>query len=47
MQVRKIRQHEIDARHLGVGEHDPAVEDHEAIRLLNDRAVPPYFSESP
>jgi hypothetical protein len=38
-QVRQIGQDEIDAGHVGVGEHDPAVEDDHASVDFDDSAV--------
>ena len=38
-QVRQVREHEVDAGHVGLGEHDPAVEDDDAAVELDARAV--------
>ena len=38
-QVGEVRQHEVDAVHVGVGEHEAAVDEQEAVLLLEDHAV--------
>ena len=38
-QEREVRQHEVDPGHLRIGEHHPAVENDEAPRLFDNRAV--------
>ena len=38
-QKAEVRQHQVDAGHLRIREHDAAVEDDEATRLLDDGAV--------
>ena len=34
-QIRQIREHQVDARHVGLGEHDAAVENHDATAELD------------
>ena len=44
-QVREVGQHEVDAEHVDVGEHQPAVEEHDAAVDLDARAVAPDLPE--
>ena len=44
-QVREVGQHEVDARHVGLGEHDPAVDDEDAVVDLEAEAVAPDLAE--
>ena len=44
-QVREVRQHEVDAEHVDVGEHQPDVEQHDAAIHLDAGAVAPDLSE--
>ena len=44
-EVGEVGQDEVDAEHVGVGEHQPAVEDHDATVDLDARAVPPDLTE--
>src|ERR1017187_6277093 len=41
----EIWQHQVDAGHLRIGEHHPAVENDKAACLLDDRAVAPDLSQ--
>ena len=38
-QVREVGEDEVDARHVGVGEHEPAVDDEDAVVDLEAEAV--------
>ena len=40
-QIREVGQDEIDAGHVGIGEHQPAVDDEDASLDLEAEAVPP------
>ena len=44
-QPREVGQHEVDAEHVGVGEHQPAVEQHDAPGQLDRRAVAADLAE--
>src|SRR5437762_13688516 len=35
----EVGQHEVDTGHVDLGEHEPAVEEEEAVVLFDDRAV--------
>ena len=45
-QVREVGQHQVDAGHVGVGEHDPAVEDDDPAVDLDARAVAADLAEA-
>ena len=45
-QIREVRQDEIDARHVGIGKHDPAVDDQYATVDLEAEAIPAYLAEA-
>ena len=44
-QVGEVGEHEVDARHVGVGEHDPAVDDEDAAVDLEAEAVAPDLAQ--
>ena len=44
-QVGEVGQHEVDAEHVGVGEHQAAVEQHDATVELDGRAVAADLAE--
>ena len=44
-QVREVGQDEVDAGHVGVGEHEPAVDDEDAPLDLEAEAVPPDLAQ--
>ena len=44
-QVREVGEDEVDAGHVGVGEHDPAVDDEDAVVDLEAEAVPADLPE--
>jgi len=44
-QEREVRQHQVHAGHLRIGEHHPAVEHDQAALLLDNRAVATYFPQ--
>ena len=44
-QVGEVGEDEVDARHLGLGEHDAAVDDEDAVVDLEAEAVPPDLTE--
>src|SRR5438094_581686 len=44
-QVREVGEHEIDARHVRVGEHQPAVDDEDAALDLDAEAVAPDLAQ--
>ena len=41
VEIRELGQDQVDARHVGVREHDPAVENEDAPVDLNAGAIPP------
>ena len=45
-QVGKVRQHQVDTGHVGLGEHQPHVHDHDASVDLDTAAIPPDFTET-
>ena len=45
-QPREIREHEIDAVHVGVGEHEAAVDEHHLVVLLDGHAVAADLAEA-
>ena len=45
-QPREVRQHEVDAEHLRVGEHEAAIEQHDSTSLLQGGAVPADLTEA-
>ena len=45
LQVGEVREDEVDAGHVGVGEHQPAVDDEDAAARLEAEAVPPDLTE--
>ena len=45
-QVGEVGQHEVDPEHVGVGEHEPAVEEHDAVVDLDAGAVAPDLTEA-
>src|SRR5581483_430152 len=45
-QPREVGQHQVDAGHLDVGEHEPAIEEHEAVVDLDHRAVAADLTEA-
>src|SRR5215208_991703 len=44
-QIREVGQDEIDAGHVGVGEHEPAVDDEDSSLDLEAEAVPPDLAQ--
>ena len=44
-QVGEVGKHEVDAGHLGLGEHDPAVDDEDAVVDLEAEAVAADLAE--
>ena len=42
---REVGKHEIDAEHVGIREHQPAVEQHDAPGQFDRGAVPAYLTE--
>ena len=42
--VREVVDHDVDAEHLVVGKHKPAVDDHEIVVGLDDRHVAADFA---
>ena len=44
-QVREVGQHEIDTGHVGVGEHDPAVDEQDPLVDLDAAAVAPDLAQ--
>ena len=44
-EVREVGEDEVDARHVGLGEHDPAVDDQDAVVDLEAEAVAPDLTE--
>jgi hypothetical protein len=45
-QPREVGQHQVDAVHVGVREHEPAVNEQQAIVLLNHHAVSTDLAET-
>ena len=45
VQIREVREDQIDAGHVGVGEHEPAVDDQDAFVDLEAEAVPSDLTE--
>ena len=45
-EVGEVRQHQVHARHVRVGEHDPDVEDEDPSVDLDARAVPTDLPET-
>ena len=45
-QEREVGQDEVDAVHVGVGEHQPAVDDEQPALLLQHHAVAPDLAET-
>ena len=45
-EVREVGKHEVDARHVGLGEHEAAVEEHDAPVDLDAGAVAPDLAEA-
>ena len=45
-QVREVGEHEVDAGHVDVGEHDPAVDDEDAALDLEAEAVAPDLARA-
>ena len=44
-EIGEVGEDEVDARHVGLGEHDPAVDDEDAVVDLEAEAVPPDLAE--
>ena len=42
----EVGKHQVDAVHVGVGKHEPAVDEQQAIVLLDDHAVAADFAEA-
>jgi hypothetical protein len=45
-QPREVGQHQVDAVHVGIGEHESAVNEQQAIVLLDDHAVSADLAET-
>jgi hypothetical protein len=45
-EVREVRQHQVDAGHLDVRKHEPAIEDDDPPLYFYARAVPADLSET-
>jgi hypothetical protein len=43
-QPSEVGQHKVDAMHIGVGKHEPAVDEQDFIVLLNGHAVTADFA---